>query len=171
MSIIATKDFNLAIGQGYDDPGHPIGVWECATSVTGDGSGGTRSVQLNLKGAGVQIGNMFSLEEIWASDSDVTATDALFMSTTGFQGFGTTRSIAIPMLVLDSETSLNAEPRQYKLFIGRGGTPGTAAPLTFQKANANTEVLAVACRGYIWTPRSVGAPGGPRRPPDGPFSQ
>lgn len=176
MTIIEVGDIEFQANSGYDDPSLPIRIWRSSVEVTGDASGGNRIVQINLKAAGVPPGNVFSLEQLAAQDTDGDDLLDIRMSTAGFEvwaPFLQSRDWAIPMALASLSTTLwvRMEHASPHLFIGRGADAGTAAALSFQKSNALAEEFEVHVSGYMWSPRSISTGGGFRRPSDGQYSR
>lgn len=174
MSVITVGDISFAPYAMYNDPGLPERIWRASLSSLGDASGGVNTCQLNLKSAGVSPGNIFSLERLSFHATAVGVT-AVKTSLGGMEtwppGFdipewtdlvrandaGTTADLPL----------LNALTR---LFIGRAADDGTAGTIAFQTSNDDGETNDVTVTGYLWTPGAINAPGGPRRPLEGVFS-
>lgn len=171
MTVIATADIEFVGVNGWDDPSYPIAFWRVSEQVAGDVSGGVRTIQINLKAANVQVGNVFSLEQLSAVDTEVAADD-LIMGTDGFQVFGEANVVPhwrIPLATVDAQTdvvfNIDHDPSK---FLGRGATAATAATLSFSLANDDAEILSIVAEGYMWSARSTSqGQGGYRRPIDG----
>jgi len=158
---------------GFADPGLPTAVWQVSGLTTGDASGGTNALQVNLKSAGQPVGEFFSLEQL-STRNEEAADNAMLLSVAGMETFGPDgeeRRWSLPDALIEASTSLllpltSANPR---LFIGRAGNTATAGTLTIQTSNGDGEDVRVSMMGYVWTPRSILVDGGIRRPVSGLF--
>lgn len=173
MSVITVVIPEYRGEYGFDEPGLPTAVWQVSGVTTGDASGGTNTLQVNLKSAGQPVGEFFSLEHI-SVRNETAGDNALLLDTSGMDQFGPdteTRRWSLPSLLAEIATTLvlpiqNANPR---LFIGRAADTGTAGTLSVLSNNANTEDIRVSMMGYVWSPRSILTTGGIRRPSSGIF--
>lgn len=143
--------------------------------MTGDATGGTMNVQVNLRSTtGLPIGNAWSLERISALDTELTPkTLLLFAANLQVQVSGMPFQWLVNLVraQLTTSTILDASGQGgLPIFLGLAQNALSASAITFGLLNANTETLSITAKGYIWTPRSVlQAPGGYRRPVDGMF--
>lgn len=175
MAIATTASIEYRPESGWEDPGYPIRVWRAGATVTGNATGGTRVVQINLKAANVQPGNLFSLEYL-SVENGAIGDDAVSLLTSGMEllsAIAAVRHWSIPTPLVDGTTDLAMSlVTMPKLFIGRAAGFTSAGTLAFSVSNADTERLEINAMGYMWGPRSVSqSRGGPRRPPDGMFPQ
>lgn len=152
---------------GFDDPGLPAGYWVALVSVTGDASGGVRTlpVTFNLLGAPLDS-RFYSVEQIAIFDAQASAGVHMF-TFAGFDQIGTgtklttfqTGDLAGPL-----NTAALVRDIRPKAFLGQQGNIGTATVLTVDVPNADGIVVQAQAEGYFWTARSVNVDGGLRRP-------
>lgn len=161
---------------GYIQPALPVGAWIAFGVLTGNGSGGF--VQLNFL---FQFGNNPLNSQLYSLEQFTAETNAAATEPGDFE--------LINMDRLTQQTDLEVTRQSFAAIsdgVGSAivpmremaglpfwmGGPNTAlleCGLRFQFANTNLRVYTVSCQGYIWGPRSVLAPGGPQRPPNGFF--
>lgn len=183
MSIAISVPATIRPFNGYADPGLPIGAWLGRIAVLGDASGGIMSVNIRMQLAGNNAAYLFwSLEQIMINSTVAVSrtvrlqvinmdpfpiqpsTGALsdnYHVDIGNSGAGST---AENMALQDANAGL-------PLFMGRPDPNGNNAGLTIDDANSDGLSLAVRAQGYVWSARSVVAPGGLRRPVDGLYSR
>ena len=174
MSVITVADISYRPDAGWPEAGLPDRIWEVSQESTGDASGGSNSIQVNLKAAGVPPGNLFSLENI-AVRHGASGVVVGNISTSGMRtaapGFDVSQYninlIDDPTGAISLGLLNEANPR---LFLGRGASAGTAGTVTFTFVNTTVIVLRVVASGYMWTPGAINAVGGVRRPLSGLFS-
>ena len=170
MSVALTDIIRLRPYAGYVDPGLPMGIWAGFIALTGNGTGGTRLMQILFSVGGGRSGggNLFSLEQIFINDTDNNA-----------------KTVDIDCINMDRVA--NTEPFRnswvYALGAGVGSrairrlestiatpyfmgipNPGTQGSLDVKMANVDLAVARVEAQGYWWSPRSLNVDGGPRRP-------
>lgn len=173
MSVSATVGISLRRERGWDLPEYPIATWEVGGQITGDGSGGTMAVQVNLKAAGVPVGNMWSLEELFVVTTNSGVSVGAQIRLSGIESpepDNPSMQFIVPLVSPSGTTALMAELLTPRLFIGRGSSTAAAAAIVASIGNSNATTFDIIARGYMWDPRSIlTAQGGPRRPPDGMF--
>lgn len=172
MSVITTADIERDVASGYEDPSLPIGIWRVTQQSTGDVSGGTNAVQINLKAAATAPGNLFSLEEIYFDDEDATAALFALVSLSGLEGWAPglqTRTFTIPGNIPSGTGDIAGNVNKPQLFLGRGANTATAGTISVVTRNNNGLEFEVSASGYMWQPRSLTAQGGPSRPIRGRF--
>lgn len=174
MTIIAVAEVQHLRYRGFDEPQFPTGIWRAQKTVTGDGSGGQASIQLDFSKASQAFNSqLYSLEQLMMSHS--VAGQNAEMRLANFD-----QSEVVPVytvVILANEGTIPAaisaeQVEAYRaLWLGQANVADTAQSLTFSIDNGNGEVTSVLAYGYVWSARSINAPGGPQRPPQGLFSQ
>lgn len=159
---------------GYVDPSLPIGAWIAAGDRLGDASGGF--VQMNFL---FQFGqqplnpNLFNIERLTAEVSANT-TQRANVQTRQMDNLAPGRPVGVQRwdFVMTGDGVNNA----IMDFASQAGMPmwlGQCQQALFecgfrvQFVNTNTLTYTVRAQGYVWGPRSILAPGGPQRPPNG----
>lgn len=178
MTIVVDIPIRRLPYRGYDDPSLPVGIWWGSGVLVGDASGGTQQIRFLAKVEGDPVsGDMLNLEQIMAFVSTSTATSA-FLSPVGFSPSRELPGVdALYRFQLDNLSSalgnsaIGHEHPKLPIFIGatRGGAD-TLSTIAFGITNLTaTDSLSVSMMGYIWEARSLLAPGGLQRPPNGLF--
>jgi len=161
---------------GYEDPGLPFAAWVASGELTGDGSGGFVRITFQFQVAeSDNVTERYNLEQFHADVQLATNSVAIMV----FQGMDHTSFPFRPMArqefalglqtngVLDSSVQLR-DLAGLPLWMGMP-IPGVSAGLEFQFVNLDGVLFTASGQGYIWGPRAILAPGGPRRPPNGFF--
>lgn len=152
---------------GYLDPGLPAGHWQGSIQVTGDASGGVAVLTfLFAQGNNSVNERMYNIElmEFRISD-DVVQTGIMNIINMGFL---LSRSISLPLnpvVPVDVAVSaLDHSAFRLPIWLGSQSVPGTPSSIEFNFGNENAPNFRAIVQGYFWEPRSLLAPGGPRRP-------
>jgi len=175
MSIIDVNDITYRKFSGYEDPRYPSGMWLGEGLVTGDGSGGDSTVQIDFsKAAGLRNSQYYSLEEIFAvKGNNVSAAGDMLVTNfdVGDELIG--RRYHFLLLATEggvSNLTLSPTAGTLRMFLGQQSTPNSAQSISFIIDNTNLIDFAVRIGGYVWSARSSSVPGGPQRPPTGLYS-
>ncbi len=179
MSVVRENVATRRPWGAFDDTALPVGVWLGGGAVLGDVSGGTMAVQVRFALEGQRTTQeLFSLEEL-AIDFDTTAIVVNLATETmdpdwaaGIGPTGSSRSWTLPLTTkTEGGSALDGDRVRglRGLWIGRQADPNVNAGLLFRTTNADGQTLHVLCQGYVWGPRSVSVPSGPRRPMPGMF--
>jgi len=175
MSVIAVFNVQMRPFRGYDDPALPSAQWVGFGFALGDVSAGTMEVHHVFEPVGQPLsGRIFSLEQYYATRTGTTpATWGMrsqnmdrFSNTLGpanFHWAGEMRANVV-------ETTIEQKDLRLPIFLGGAATIPSAAFLQIFINNLNGETLRAGAMGYVWTPRSTLADGGPQRPPNGLYS-
>lgn len=175
MSIEVVEPIRLLPFKGYEDPGLPDAIWAVSATVSGDATGGQRTIDIAFDASGANLsGRLYNIEQYEAFDSEGTLKVIRVQAENlGFPPFVLVQDWGIQMQVLSSSADVIAmveSTRQLSgVFLGRQIDTVTAAFLSSRIANSNGDVFRVGAWGYMWSPRAINAPGGPRRPIDGLF--
>jgi len=175
MSIIDVNDITYRKFSGYEDPRFPSGMWLGEGLVTGDGSGGDMTVQIDFsKAEGLRNSQYYSLEELFAIKG-VNVSTTVDVLITNFDVGDETIGRRYQLLVLSNEGGVAALPMgdgwgTLRMFLGQQSTPNSAQSISFIMDNVNGIDWGVRIGGYVWSARSTSVPGGPQRPPTGLYS-
>jgi len=176
--VAVSLDFRIEIRpySGYEDPGLPVASWITQGGIAGDASGGTMSMNFlfELEG-GVRISELFNVERM-ALDTINNSARVFMLTTLNMDNLAPTRQASpqkwqfstIPASPLGSALPPEAMSG-FPLWLGAPAniSPAGDKGLRLQASNVNGELYAVTFQGYMWGPRAVLAPGGPRRPVEG----
>lgn len=176
MSVSTTAEIGYEHWGGYDDPRLPTRVWKMAATVTGDLSGGLRSLTFEFVNSDApRVSQSFSLEELYILDFDNT-TKRVDIRGTNFGVFrGLERTLGLSVSVpatAGSTSSLDVKDAEAirGTFLGAQNVVGVQTALIFQLANSDTDEVKIWAGGYVWGQRSQSAlKGGFQRPLNGIF--
>lgn len=168
VSIVEQVDIEYRHWGAYEDPRLPVGLWVGRGNVTGDGSGGLRTITLVFNPATAPLLSLaFSLEQVSIRDGDnVTKTLHLATSTLDpLAGQANTFEIGVDVVASQNSIALlseNGSRALRGLFLGR-----VSAELALQTAglsligtNLSAPILRLSAQGYVWAARSQSAPNG-----------
>lgn len=171
-------DFRVEVKpySGYDNPSLPIASWIASGTLTGDATGGAVQFTFLFQVAeSDNVSERYDLEQL-AIDVEIGTNVVVMMEAQGME------QLAFP--------SRNVEEQRWAMQVltdgsGRAAVPladlaglpiwlgmpifGVDAGVRLRFLNIDTIVYNATLHGYIWGPRSVLAPGGPQRPPNGYF--
>lgn len=169
MSVVASQEIRRRIWRGYDDPGLPVAVWQGRVTVTGDASGGSATLQIELwPEAQPGAGHFFNLEALEMTDSQGGGDFQLLFINFGMAiaGAFANREWTIPMTFNQGNNGAIAINDQLAkpIFLGQPSIPAGRAALSVLATNDDGTVYDFYAEGYVWEPRSVQAQGGLRRP-------
>ena len=161
---------------GYDDPSLPIAAWISQGGVAGDASGGVLTMTfLFQRDDDARVTELFNLEQI-SIDTDANADDEFLLRTVNMDNLAQNRPASPQMwsLIVEGIPSVNMAALRDRspalpLWIGAPNQDEGDVGLRIQVTNTDLRLYAVTLQGYMWGPRSVLAPGGPRRPVGGLF--
>jgi len=181
MTITVEVPIRFLYYRGNDDPSLPVGIWHMSATLVGDASGGFMAVRAQFKEEGQAVpGDFWNLEQVSALVSDVTTRDAFLRTvglapTPGLPAFD--RQWAVEFVTLGGSignAALGGAAFQLlPLFLGAvRGSASSSATVDIGHGNVTaSDSLSVSMMGYRWDARSILAPGGPRRPPNGLFGR
>jgi len=177
MAVSANFRVDTRPFSGYADPALPIASWIAQGGVAGDASGG--AVIMNFlfqQSADKRITEMYNVEQASLDTSD-NLLRRVGLETLNMDALSPDRPASPQKWFLDvnsvtgiSGTALNVRDLAgLPIWLGAPFLPAgsSAAGLRFQFSNIDLILYAITVQGYIWGPRSVLAPGGPQRPPNG----
>lgn len=180
MSVTGIATIRPRMWVGFDDPGLPIGAYLGYVFAAGDATGGSLALQLDFKPVGQPAnGNWYNIEHISCSKVGTGAQENIHFAA---QGFEEIPGISGTQQVYRGEfqgTGSSAAALHYQqgfpplpLFLGqsRPFAPGATSWLMLA-ANVAGIFFEMQVQGYVWTPRSLMAPGGMRRPVDSAYGR
>lgn len=163
---------------GWVDPRFPIGYWQAALTVTGDGTGGLLAIDLVFQGAipGFLNSQMYSVERVGVAASNnvarVVSLIAPNMAGPSNQGFVNQYALAMSPHTHGGGSAINGDQLTFlPWFLGSQRAAGTTASVSMVTTNTDTIAFTFEAEGYRWSSRSVLIDGGPQRPPTGPYGQ
>lgn len=171
MSVAANARVFTRPYTGYEDPGLPVGAYIGQAVITGDASAGVSQLNFLFQfGQDALNSQIYSLEH-FSAESNASANEELLFQPINMDRL-TPQAVLPPTrwsvpLIADGVGSavarleaLNGLP----LWLGSPNTALLECGIRFQVINTAMRVHTYMIQGYIWGPRSVIAPGGPRRP-------
>lgn len=175
MSVFGTFRVDTRPYTGYSDPGLPIGAWIAEAGIVGDVSGGIVRMNflIELEG-GVRISELYNLEQMAVDTSSATGRN-IVLATINMDRLSPARQASpqkwkFQTLAGPAESALDVEHLAgLPLWFGAPDVDTPAGDKGFSLTFPNVDLLlyAATLQGYFWGPRSVLAPGGPRRPVGG----
>jgi len=178
MAVIAQIVVESRRYSGWIDARYPIGYWQAALTVTGDGTGGLLAVDLVFQGAVPAFLNsqMYSVERIGleTNSSTAEAVRIVAINMAGPANLVFSHEYTITLLAQPNLAGAALGPDVLNLlpwFLGSQRTPGTTASLSVVAQNTNGRSFKFEAEGYRWSARSVLVDGGPQRPPTGLYRQ
>lgn len=179
MSVFGTFRIDTRPYTGYQDPGLPIGSWIAQAGIAGDASGGILRMNflIELEG-GVRVSELYNIEQV-SIDTSSANNRTFILATVNMDTLSPVRQaspqkwqLATALATSTSESALELDKLTgLPLWLGAPAPDSPAGDKGFSLTMANIDLLLVAStfQGFIWGPRAVLAPGGPRRPPGGFF--
>lgn len=172
MSVTAEVNIRNRPWRGYDDPGLPIGMWYAWVNVTGDVSGGDRILRVLFETESSPLtGRHYSIEQLeYHDEEDQSRNIAMFLL--GCSQFidGALQNRQYNVNIASNENEDAALPSAGGLprpiFLGERDQVDAAMTAQFHNVNVDGKACFVRIEGYVWSGRSVQAPGGLRRPVD-----
>lgn len=160
---------------GYDDPALPVGAWVAQGSITGDVSGGFVQMTFLFQfGQQEHNSQLYSVERAYIEVGEAAVTDHVgFIQTRNMDRMAPGRALfqrwAIRTLTDGSNNSVSAFASQagFPMWLGQPFAALLECGVEVQFENINLAGFACVLQGYVWGPRSIIAPGGPQRPPNG----
>jgi len=181
MSVTINFRVDVRPYTGYEDPSLPIAAYFAQGGVAGSASGGGVFMTFRFQGAEVlpdQISEIYNLEQL-SADTSTTVPRNLEVASLNMDALSFARPGSPQKWQLRTETSQdNASALPLETATGLPiwlGSPnqdavsGDAGVRITWQDNIDLLLYAVSIQGYIWGPRAVLAPGGPRRPIGGLF--
>ena len=173
-------DFRVDIRpySAYDDPSLPIAAWISQGGVAGDASGGFVSMSFVFQRADdPQISELFNLEML-SFDTSQSASQNMMLETVAMDTLAPNRPASSQrwqMLTVATSvgtSGLTLEKNNVlPLWLGSPSREEGQGVLRITTPNVDLLLYAATLQGYMWGPRSVLAPGGPRRPVGGLFGK
>lgn len=165
MSVSAAGNIGRKLWQGFPQRNLPIGAWETDQGVTGNASGGSRTIVWTFAQQNEANAIAWSIEQIAVQDlRDANTTFQLFTS-----GFDLLTHVSVNLRA-SASGSFATVPLEdmdgLPIFLGvPNKAQGVgAATLYLQLDNSNGALCNARLQGYIWGPRTTSAAGGYLRP-------
>lgn len=175
MTVVAQTGIFQRTWRGYDDPGLPVGMYMSSTSVLGDTSGGSSTIQFIFRAEAAPVtGRFYNIEQLDVNRVGTQQREG-FLQSFNFESVGPTGLVNFERrLVLEPNNGTFGSALDHgqlgfrlPLFLG---SPQALADLEAQVNigfnNADGVTILATIQGYIWEPRSIMAEGGLRRPID-----
>jgi len=173
VSVFGTFRIDTRPYTGYTDPGLPIGSWIAQAGLVGDASGGILRMNFLIeREGGVRVSELYNIEQFSADTSSSTGRD-ITLATINMDRLAPTRQASpqkwrMATIVGGDGTSAidTAKLMGLPYWLGAPDVDTPAGDKGFSVTFLNIDLLlfAATVQGYFWGPRSVTAPGGPRRP-------
>ncbi len=175
MAIVAQQIVESRRYNGWADPRYPIGYWQAARSLTGDGTGGLLGIDLifqQANGPARLNSQMYSVERLTVTGSDglnrLARITAVNMGGPANQVFSHTYVLDLRATTgVAGSAALGNMFTMLPWFLGSQRQAGTSASISLIVGNVDTITFTLEAEGYRWSPRSVLVDGGPQRPPTG----
>lgn len=153
-----------------DVQGLPSGIWSADISLTGDASGGLRSISILFASTGQSNPRFYSLEYFnFVDTQNSTENMSIFTSGMGSRQSGGPGFVGMNIVTNTGQTVARSSPEEtlaFKgLFLGRQSARNAPALLGIDGDNFDTDVLRVGVAGYVWDSQAMGVSGGIKRPP------
>jgi len=161
----------------YEDPGLPVAAYIAQAGLAGDASGGDLFIDFLFKRSDDEfVSELFNLELV-SIDTTVETARNFMISTLNMDSLAPNRPASpqkwrVRTQAAPGGTAMDAAApmnNQLPFWLGSPNRSEGNGGLRFQTPNVDTILYAVTIQGYVWGPRSVLAPGGPRRPGTGLF--
>ena len=176
--MVVAIDFRVDVRpySGYTDPSLPIAAWIAQGGVAGDASGGSVFMDFIFQDAdNPQVTELYSLDQI-SFDTTGTAAREVALSTVNMDTLAPNRRASPQFWRFRTETiatvgisALDFENPMLPLWLGSPNKDEGKGAIRLNVVNVDLLLYAATLQGYVWGPRSVLAPGGPRRPIGGLF--
>lgn len=177
MSVFAEAHIDIRPYSAYEDPSLPVASWISQLGIVGDGSGGIARINFLIEREGqVRITELFNLEQIAVDTSSLARIFSL--ETNDMDNLSPARQVSPQIFAFTTTVTANGVsamlPDQYTvlpIWFGAPEQTGSAQDKGLRVTFNNSDGLLylVTLQGYMWSPRSILAPGGPRRPVGGLF--
>lgn len=177
MTVSAEFRVDVRPYSGYDDPSLPIAAWISQGGLAGDVSGGSIFMDFLFQRADdAQVTELFNLEQL-SVDTSAESPSTFMLSTLTMDNLAPNRPASPQKWKGDTSSVVSASSSATPLFnvtilplwLGAPNKVEGNGGLRLQTVNTNGVLVAATLQGYMWGPRSVLAPGGPRRPVGGLF--
>ncbi len=174
MTLILNLRTETRPYSGYEDPSLPVGAWIGAGSLVGDASAGFLVMNFLFQfGQQPLNSQMYNVERV-AAEVSVGTTQQGHIETRNMDELAPNRPVGVQRwsfaLVDDGADNAIidlASQAGLPMWLGRATAPLLECGVRVQFTNTNLLTYTVALQGYFWGPRSILAPGGPQRPPNG----
>jgi len=175
VAVFADFRFDTRPYSGYDDPSLPIGAWIASGAATGNATGGSLFMLFLCQIAETtRVTELFNLEQV-AIHADVAATIPAVLRTEQMDVLNpNVRATEVQewLLLLTSAGSADSALQfiggnQLPIWLGAPTDGDVDAGIQLEFPNVDLRVHHATIQGYMWGPRSIIAPGGPQRPPNG----
>lgn len=179
MSVSVDFRVDIRPYTAYEDPSFPIAAWIAQGGLAGDASGGTVFMFFRFQlDEDAQISELFNLEQISFDVTSATNRDFL-LETVNMDTLSQNRRASPQRWQFITEGITTLAEGATELLKGSIlpvwlGTPNREegdAGLRILSANIDLMLYAATLQGYMWGPRAILAPGGPRRPVGGLFGR
>ena len=175
MSVVADFRVDIRPYSAYDDPGLPVASWIAEAGSVGDASGGiVRQDYLFHRDDGNQVSELFSIEQM-AVDTTRVATVDVILATESMDSLAANRPATnqkwtfqcINVGVLGGNVADFEGNNLLPLWLGAPNRVEGDSGISFTFINVDLILYFTSVQGYMWGPRAMMAPGGPRRPVGG----
>ena len=174
MTVVGQFSYDIRPYSGYQPPGLPIGAYIAQGGLAGDASGGSVIFTfLYMTEQEEKITELFNIEQL-EIDTDGAA-QTLMMETVNMDSLSRNRpaskrkwqSVTVAHVgdaAIPVDSSLTRP-----IWLGSPNIDARAGTAGFRVSfvNIDLRLYAVTIQGWIWSSRSILAPGGPQRPVGG----
>jgi len=175
VSVGFSERVDIRPYSGYDDPGLPIATWVAQAGRAGNASGGTINLDFLFQEDGTPlISELFSLEQM-AIDVSTGSSVGGSMLTINMDTLAPNRQLTdqrwnFNLIAFNNIRAMTLQSANIlPIWLGSPNRAEGDSGIRFFFTNVDLLLYQVVLQGYMWGPRSILAPGGPRRPGGGLF--
>lgn len=178
MVVVGEFRVDVRPYSGYEDPSLPIGAWVAQGGIAGDASGGDLFMIFSFaRDDDAQVTELYNLEQVAIDTTKATGSEAALMDVLNMDQLAFNRPLTdarYAILLADTISGFGVALLEggfapLPIWLGAPSRVEGDKGLRFQFDNVDLQLYSIIIQGYIWGPRSVLAPGGPRRPVGGLF--
>ena len=177
MAIGFSERVDIRPYSGYDDPSLPTATWVAQAGRAGDASGGNINLDfLFQRDDDALTSELYSLEQIAIDVTSGTAQGGS-IQTINMDDLAPNRPLTDQLWSFSLNPAISglASLRMdlsmlLPLWLGSPNRAEGDSGIRFFLTNVNLRLYQIVIQGYQWGPRSILAPGGPRRPVGGLFT-
>jgi len=175
MSVIESRPFSLRPWSGHSEPGLPVAIWTQSFSLTGDASGGSRTMITEFKAASSPAHpRLYNLEQmdIFDNKSIGAIVDILWngfdrppgttSEGSGLGAFGYT--IAMQASAIAGSLASGFDTPPFPILLGIPAAVVSQCVVQIRAENSDGDLIRAKLHGYVWDARSFQTDGGPQRP-------
>jgi len=178
VSVTNTFRVDTRPYSGYADPSLPIASWIAQGGSAGDASGGQIFMEFNFQLNGLpHVSEMYNLE-MFVADTSTSSGRECILETRNMDALAPQRPLTDQRWEAQTRaasgvpaSAFELDSTQLPIWLGAPNRVEGDSGLRIQWPNIDLVLFLVTLQGYIWGPRSVLAPGGPQRPPNGFFGR